>query len=659
MNRQISILVLDDDPDDAFLIEEALLDVSRRAYDVHCVQTLDAALEAMESRSFDCLLSDFRMGALTGLDVLNVVAAKGIDIPIVVLTSGASDEVDEAVLSAGAADFLTKDLIEPNTLDRAIRYALAGHSRQRLLRMVLDATSSAMMLVDENDEIVLHNARAEALADTLELEGETPLQELVAVSDAAASSEVKIDGRILDRSETPVADGRLVVLHDVTERAEALAERERSQRQLTHMALHDALTGLSNRSGFAEEFDRRMRRAQRRGEPLTLLSFDVNRFKEVNDVHGHSVGDLLLKALAGRLQNAVSREDFVGRLGGDEFVVLLSGREATTELGVQVARRIRKRLGVPFDLDGRAIFSGTSIGVATYPVHGRTAEELLANADVAMYRAKRSKSDGVCAFDASMDAAVRSGREMAEELRTAIDEGLIDVFIQPQVSVPDRTLVGYESLARWTRRSGQAISPGDFIPVAEHTGLIVPLGELMLRRSAEEAAKWGDGRRIAVNVSPIQLTHTDLPALVRTTLFDTGLPAARLELEVTESALIEDGARTSRILSEIRDMGVSIAMDDFGTGYSSLSMLHAFPFDKIKIDRSFIARLDKPKARAIVQTMIALGSNLGASVLSEGVETDEQAAQLDVLGCGEMQGYLTGKPFNAMEITSPGLVRAA
>ena len=639
------ILVLDDDPDDGFLIEEAILDAPRD-YDVTLVHCVDEALELLREKSFDCLLSDFRMGAWSALDVLASIKRDDIDVPVIVMTSGVSDEVDEAVHTAGASDFLPKDMIEPATIDRIVRYAVAAHSRQKLLRMVLDATASAMMLVDHDDRVILHNSRAEELAARFGKESDEALEHLVRITDGVQGVDVRIDDLVLDRSQTDVQDGRLVVLHDVTERARALAAQERTQRQLSHMALHDALTGLANRSGFEAEFDHRIEQCMRDGSEIAVLSFDVDRFKEVNDVHGHNVGDLLLKAIAGRLSNAVSSSDFIARLGGDEFVILVSGTEMARS-GVAIAKRIAAVLRRPFNIAGQTIYSGTSVGVAVCPDHGATREDLLANADVAMYRAKRSSGDDVCAFDKSMDVAVRKRRQLTEALREAIENGELEVYLQAQASVADQTLTGYEALARWRREDGTVMRPDLFIPIAEETGLIVPLGALIMRLSAEEAMTWDDGATIAVNVSPIQISHTDLPALVRKTLNDTGLDPRRLEIEITESALIDDAQRTLRVLEEVRALGVSIAMDDFGTGYSSLSALQSFPFDKIKIDRSFVSCMDDPDSYAIVEAMVTLGRRLSTAVLAEGVETEEQVEKLKALGCTQMQGYLLGKPFHA------------
>ena len=650
----VRVLVLDDDPDDAFLIVDHFDDIQGGGFDVDETQDIDEALDRMEAGEFDILLCDYRMGAVSGVEMIGRMRSRGIGIPVILMTGVSNDEVDRAAMAAGAADFMPKDELTPHAIDRTVRYAIAADERQRLLRTVLDTTSAAVMLVDGDGDVELSNAMAQELAEKIDTPSSTEdgesdeareaLDAVVEIALSVDEREVRIADRILDRTVSPLdGDRQLVVLHDVTDRALALAERERAERRLAHAAKHDALTGLPNRDAFNEEIAGRLSDARSEDDEVVLLSFDLNRFKDVNDVHGHMTGDALLRGVAARLTEDLG-DWFVARLGGDEFVAMTTRPMGAREAGVAFAQQVLQRLGVPFELNGRTIFTGSSIGVAVFPEHGGDADTLVANADLAMYRAKKTPTQAICVFDETMDAAVRSNRKLVDDLRRAIENDRLEIYLQPQNCAKTKMLTGFEALARWQRSNGSFVRPDIFVKVAEESGLILELGEHLLRKSVAIAAQRPQGAKVAINVSPVQINHCDLPALIHSALVESGASPSMIEVEVTESALIDNSNRALHALRQVRSMGVSIALDDFGTGYSSLAMLQSFPFDKIKIDKSFVDELERHESAAIVRSVVFLGENLGMKVLTEGVETEEQRVALAEMGCDEIQGYLIGRP---------------
>ena len=423
-----------------------------------------------------------------------------------------------------------------------------------------------------------------------------------------------------------------------------LRARIAQERRIAHLARNDSLTGLPNRTSFLEWLSRQTG-PDSPHRAVALLSIDLDRFKEVNDIHGHAAGDHVLTRIGERMKAALLPGEFIARLGGDEFVAVMPVAEPDD--AVQLIDRLRDAIGAPVTLDtnGIEVGCGMSVGVALWPRDATELSTLINNADLAMYRAKASISVDACFYEEEMDKTVRVRRQMVQELRTAIDRGELAVHWQVQESVGTRAITGYEALLRWTRADGSSVSPAHFIPLAEQSGLILPIGEWVLRTACAAAASWAEPYRIAVNLSPVQLGHVDLPRLVQQVLLDTGLSPTRLELEITETAMITDPVRTIHILRQLKAIGVSVAMDDFGTGYSSLSTLRSFPFDKIKLDRSFMAELNGgQQSAAIIRAVLTLGESLNIPVLAEGVETVEQLAFLREQGCDEAQGYLLGRP---------------
>ncbi len=440
---------------------------------------------------------------------------------------------------------------------------------------------------------------------------------------------------------------KVVALRDIS-------ERKKAAEQLEYLAHHDPLTGLANRSLLRARISAAIALAEKSGESLALLLLDLDRFKAVNDLHGHSMGDQVLVRVAARLRAAARGAEIIARLGGDEFVILLTAEAgAEAARAAEVAQRVIASLTEPFEVGASFLQINTSIGVSLYPQHGADADELLKNADTALYSAKRAGRGTQRMFDPAMDAELRRRRHLEQDLRLAIRRRTLDIHFQPLFKNDGKTLAGFEALARWRHPAFGPISPADFIPLAEESGLIVPLGRLVLDIACAEAASWSQPHRIAVNISPAQLRAGNLVATVTEVLARTGLPPSRLELEVTESLLIEDTEATLTTLSALKALGLRIVLDDFGTGYSSLSYLRRFPFDKLKIDRSFIQALgENDEAMAIVRAIVALADSLTLDVTAEGVETETQLRLLQEESNAEMQGYLLGRPAPADTFSS-------
>ncbi len=422
------------------------------------------------------------------------------------------------------------------------------------------------------------------------------------------------------------------VVDDVT-------ERRRADEKIAHLAHYDALTDLPNRVLFRERIERELQRASR-GEQFALLYIDVDEFKGINDSLGHHVGDELLKAVAARIRGCIRETDHVARLGGDEFAVIQTGVGSTRDV-VEFVMRIHEAIRQPYQCLGHQLSSDASIGIALAPQDGTDLDQLIKNADLAMYGAKADGRRTYRFFEPAMDARAKARLTLERDLRQALLDGGFEIHYQPLVDLVSDEVTACEALLRWRHPERGMISPADFIPVAEDTGLIVELGEWVLRTACAEAATWPDHVRLAVNVSPVQLKCPTLALKIASALAASGLPADRLELEITEAVLIRDDETALAILHQLRAIGIRIALDDFGTGYSSLSYLKRFPFDKIKIDRCFVSDIAEiDGSSAIVQAVVNIAAARNMTTTAEGVETLEQKEMLRTLGCTEMQGYL-------------------
>jgi diguanylate cyclase (GGDEF)-like protein/PAS domain S-box-containing protein len=447
--------------------------------------------------------------------------------------------------------------------------------------------------------------------------------------------------RIVTATRLPVLgpDGKpqylISVIRDLT-------ERRRHEQQIAHMAHHDPLTDLPNRTAFNECIAATLELAKTSGEKFALLSIDLDRFKAVNDVFGHTVGDALLREVAGRMEQA-GQGAFIARVGGDEFH-MITPTGPQPETAETLAEKLCAALDTDIDIDGIPLRVRLTVGIAIFPQDGVDMVTLIANADAALFRAKSEARGSIRFFELSMDKQLRDKRALQQDLRTAIVRDEVVLYYQPQAHISGE-VTGFEALVRWHHPRHGLVSPSVFIPLAEESGIIVELGEWILRTACRQAAYWPRPLNIAINLSPVQFRYGDLPKLVHEILLETGLSPPRLELEITEGVLMGDFNRAVSILRRLKAFGVRIAMDDFGTGYSSLSYLQSFPFDKIKIDQSFIANLGhSQQAATIVRAVIALGRELNMPVVAEGVETEEQLKFLAAESCNEIQGYYVGRP---------------
>jgi diguanylate cyclase (GGDEF)-like protein len=492
------------------------------------------------------------------------------------------------------------------------------------------------------DEIIAHRIATRQAPSDADAYG----HQMRAISDHGKPASYRVglvDGRTIQVDYEPMFEGGWVVTHqDVTAAIKAEA-------RISHLARHDALTDLPNRVLFQEKLDEALVRVSR-GERVAVMCLDLDRFKAVNDTLGHSVGDELLKLVAERLRACVREGDTVSRLGGDEFAIIQPSGEQPTG-ATALASRVIDSLSAPYTIAGHEIVIGTSIGISIAPDDGDTADQLLKNADLAMYRAKSDGRGVFRFFEPAMDAKMRARREMELELRTAQTNAEFVIFYQPLVNVTVGKVVGFEALLRWRSPARGLVPPSEFIALAEEIGLIVPIGNWVLKQACAEAAKWPSDIKIAINLSPVQFKSDRLVLDIVSALGASGLSPQRLELEITESVMLQETETTLEILRQIKALGVSISMDDFGTGYSSLSYLRKFPFDKIKIDQSFIRDLsDAHDSVAIVRAVMGLGSSLGMVTMAEGVETAEQLRTLRAEGCTEVQGFLFSPAVPADEI---------
>jgi diguanylate cyclase (GGDEF)-like protein len=589
------LLIVDDVADNRVVLSRRF---QRRNFDITEADCGRAALDLIERHSFDLVLLDIMMPDITGVEVLRKIRQKYSQskLPVIMVTANSrSDDIVEA-LEVGANDYVTKPV------DFAV--ALARVNAQVERKRAGDAL--------EVMNIELHRTN------------------------------LNLEGRVTERTAKLGEANRQL--------QEEIAHRKRSEARSHYLAYHDALTGLANRVLFREDLERALQEARATRSSLAVLFIDLDGFKSVNDTLGHSVGDSLLKTLGERLHEALTTSARIARLGGDEFAVLQTIGEQPMA-GVSLAQRIVNLVSTPCRIDNHNITVGASVGVAISERGLENPEYLLKSADLAMYRAKADGRGMYRLFDPEMDATAQARRRLEMDLRNALARGEFEVHYQPLISVETRKVSSFEALVRWRHPERGQIEPVEFIPVAEDTGLILQLGEFVLCEACRQAMTWPEHINVAVNLSPVEFQRGDVVNAVIDALSSSGLAAHRLEIEITESVLLEKTTKSVTTLKRLRDLGVRISMDDFGTGFSSLSYLRSYPFDKIKVDRSFVRDLTKDdRSRTIVSAIAGLGMRFGMRTTAEGVETEEQLEWLRGEGCDEVQGQLFSMPVPAADI---------
>uniref|UniRef100_Q07J74 Diguanylate cyclase/phosphodiesterase with PAS/PAC sensor(S) n=1 Tax=Rhodopseudomonas palustris (strain BisA53) TaxID=316055 RepID=Q07J74_RHOP5 len=521
---------------------------------------------------------------------------------------------------------------------------------------VQSAVDGRYLLANRSAETILNRLREDAIGRTVAEIFDPQEGKLIAERDAIA---IKRGQLLAEEQPISTKDGlrmfvtrRQTVLDEFGEPQylikthEDVTDQRQTEARMAHMAYHDGLTELPNRAAFLQALTQMIEACCDTADEFAVLSVDLDGLKEINDVFGHAVGDKLLIEVAERIKTA-SRGGVVSRLSGDEFGLIIDGPQPSSAL--DLADEVARAVGEGFQIDGKAMRIGVTTGIATFPNNGQDAASLLANAGAALFRAKAKMRGSVSIYEPEMDQQIRDRRVLHQDLSKAIKNGEISLYYQPQARGHGQTghddITGFEALARWRHPTRGFVPPSDFIPLAEESGLIVELGEWILREACREAASWAKPLQVAVNLSPAQFLNSDLVSAVHRILLETGLKPSRLELEITEGVLIEDFDRGLSLLRRLTSLGVKISMDDFGSGYSSLTYLQAFPFDKIKIDRAFVMNLGhNPQSAAIVRAVIGLGHGLGVSIVAEGVETQQQLDFLVQEGCDAVQGYFIGRP---------------
>ncbi|MEH2537594.1 MULTISPECIES: putative bifunctional diguanylate cyclase/phosphodiesterase [unclassified Bradyrhizobium] len=593
------LLIVDDISDNRAILSRRF---ERRGFAVTEAESGLAAIELIERETFDLVLLDVMMPGIDGIETLKRIrdrkSASALPVIMVTAKSESTNIVD--ALECGANDYVTK----PVDFSVALARVNTQISRRRAEQQVELA----------NEQLRRTNEALEA--------------------------------RVEERTKR---------LADANQRLkEEIADREELQARSQYLAYHDSLTGLGNRMLFKEQLEQALTDETVTPHPLAVLFVDLDGFKAVNDTGGHSVGDLLLKSLSAKLRDLLPPTDRIARLGGDEFAILqISGIQPSASLAL--AERVIEVAAHPQTIEGNDVTVGASVGIAIVHPGEMNAETVLKCADLAMYSAKSGGRGTFRMFDPQMDAIVQTRRSLERDMRNALAQGDFSLFYQPLVNLQTKKVTAFEALMRWHHPERGSVAPSEFIPVAEEMGLILPLGEWALRQACMEAVHWPDEINLSVNLSPLQFAKGNLVSTVMSALASSGLPANRLELEITESVLLEKSERNIGILNHLRALGVRISMDDFGTGYSSIGYLRSFPFDKIKIDQSFVRDvLVDEGSLAIVRAIAGLGVSFGITTTAEGVETEEQMRCLNQEGCIEVQGYLLSKPVPPAEV--PGLL---
>jgi diguanylate cyclase (GGDEF)-like protein/PAS domain S-box-containing protein len=671
--KPLRVLLVEDSDNDAELVLQALRGGGFDPESLR-VETPEAMRAALRARPFDVVISDFSLPGFSGFGALDVLHASGLDLPFLLVSGTIGEEVAVDAMRAGAHDYVMKDHLQRlapavgRELREAERRAAHRASQETLiaLRKAVDSLPIGVTMTGTDGLILFANPAEHALHGYPpgELIGR-PGRDLVApeLAQPLTAEEMK-NLRSWKRERSNVRkDGSVFpaqLISDVVLGAdgnplgmvtlcEDISDRKLVEQQLFRHAFYDDLTGLPNRVLFLERLGRTVARARNRSEALfAVLFLDLDRFKTVNDGLGHHLGDQLLIAIARRLEGCLRPSDTVARLGGDEFTILIEDLK-DADGATQLAERVQAELALPFTLAGHDVYTSASIGIALGGHGYQRQEDVMRDADIAMYRAKARGKARFELFDRSMHLQALTLLQTETDLRRAVDGNELIVHFQPIVVLATGEVCGFEALARWPHPQRGMVLPDEFIPLAEETGLILPLGRHLLRQACARLAALGDRHlTVSVNISARQLVNGDLLAIVEEALRETGLAPSRLKLEITESVIMGNADAAVVTLLDLRARGVEIQIDDFGIGYSSLRYLQELPVDTLKIDRSFVSCIDAAGERAeIVQSIIALARSLDLEVIAEGIETDHQLARLRALRCERGQGFLLSPPLPA------------
>ena len=569
-----------------------------------------------------------------------VIGAKGEFIGFAKITRDISrqkEDADRLKALTGKLDAALTNMHQGLALFDADGHAALVNARFRTMyRIAPDVVLEGMTFPEFLRISLISRGGIEVTDDRIAI-GQEWMRACIGQPDGGAVTITYDDGSVVDVAYRALPEGGMVATF------EDVSERHRSEAKIAHMAMHDGLTGLPNRMSFNGHLDDAIAGAEAGAGKVGIVVIDLDDFKGINDTHGHAVGDAVLQTIGQRMAAVPEVGAMVARLGGDEFAASYAfTRGADFRAFVD---RLADAFSAPIDTDGLSLKANASIGIAIFPDDGVDREQVSNNADLAMYRAKTVQGTEICRYEHGMDDKARRRRAMAKDLAEAVIRNELSLAFQVQRSVTTSAPTGYEALLRWRHPVHGWISPEEFIPIAEESGSIVAIGDWVLHEACRQAASWPQPYRVAVNLSPVQFTNPNLMKRIAEILLETGLPPSRLELEITETAIIGDKLNALHTLRQIKSLGVTVAIDDFGTGYSSLEILNSFPFDKIKIDRSFVIESDRSEqARAIIRAVIALGANLRMPVLAEGVENQTQLELLIQEGCAEAQGYLLGRP---------------
>lgn len=705
---RLRVLLVEDDDEDYLLIQELVGELQDLKVELFRESDYDSALKTLLDNEIQACLVDFCIGDTSGVDFVRKLKSIGCDLPMIILTGADDSGIDRQALAAGAANFLSKAGLDAERLGRVLRYA----TRQPQLPTSEPPIDSALALPDagqadpgqaeamrvllveddEDDYFLTRELLAEIFGRHLALEWISAWQPALERALEGCHDVVIVDYRLGARNGLELVreavhldcDMPFIVLTGEGNREidlEAMRagatdylvkgeittplldrsiryaiERRKSERRLAQLAQIDQLTGLANRYRFREFLDRSIALADRQQSAVALMLIDLNRFKAVNDTYGHAAGDLLLKEIAGRLQQCIRPCDLVARLGGDEFTIVMIDAEDRANLHA-TADRLLAEVRQPVNIGTCEVDVGASIGIAHYPNDANCADSIIVSADTAMYAGKGQGGGSVHFYTPEMHQRAAYRLELERNLRCAIRQQQFELFFQPQVELRSGRLLGFEALLRWNHPELGLVAPGEFIELAEESSLILPIGEWVLKTTCAQLAAWRDAHlpevHIAVNFSARQFQDDGLLDLVRTTLAHYDLPPRLLEIEITESDILQNPAEANRLLTCFSDLGIRVALDDFGTGYSSLNHLRAFPGAIIKIDQSFIRDIEISSSnRAIVHSLIAMAHDLDLKVVAEGVEKSAQLDYLQSRDCDIVQGYLISRPIPACTIGS-------